>query len=178
MAKSSKKKKGESVKSPKVKTKAPKLEVPSEPIKTDALIAEIDKEDQVTGLNPRQERFAQLYATDKEFFGNGVQSYIEVYDPDTSKPNWYKTACATASEILTNPKVCRRINELLEADGLNDNFVDKQLLFVITQHYDTKSKVAAIKEYNKLKSRVEDKTQVSVNFSLSDLLKQAKGGNK
>lgn len=113
-------------------------------------------------LNPKQERFCQLYAGDEEFFGNGVQSYIEVYDPDTSKPNWYKTACSRASEMLSNPKVFNRINNLLEESGLNDAFVDKQLLFVINQHADFKSKVAAIREYNKLKQRITDKSEVKV----------------
>lgn len=127
-----------------------------------------------TGLNPRQEMFCRLYATDKEFFGNGVQTYIEVYDPDTSKPNWYKIACQSASQILSNIKVCKKINELLEEQGLNDQFIDKQLLFLVTQHDDKGSKLAAIREYNKLKKRIDDKPDVTVNFSLSDLLKAAK----
>lgn len=113
-------------------------------------------------LNPKQEMFCQLYATDREFFGNGVQSYIEAYDPDQSKPNWYKTACATSSEILSNPKVCARINELLELSGLNDQFVDKQLQFLLVQHADFKSKLGAIREYNKLKQRISDQPQVTI----------------
>ena len=39
-------------------------------------------------LTPQQELFCQLYAGDREFFGNGVQSYIEAYNVDTSKPGW------------------------------------------------------------------------------------------
>ena len=62
--------------------------------------------------NERQERFCQLYASDKEFFGNGVETYLEVYDIDRSKPNWYKTACTCASKLLSNAKVYNRINEL------------------------------------------------------------------
>lgn len=108
-------------------------------------------------LNLKQEKFCQLYASEEEFFGNGVQAYIEAYEPDTSKPNWYKTACASASQLLSNIKVCERINQLLEEQGLNDQNVDKQLLFLINQHADFKSKVAAIKEYNKLKSRIVEK---------------------
>lgn len=108
-------------------------------------------------LNQKQELFCQLYATDREFFGNGVQSYVEAYEPDTSKPNWYKTACSVASEMLSKPKVYDRINELLELGGLNDAFVDKELLFLIKQHDDKSAKVAAIREYNKLKSRITEK---------------------
>ena len=45
-------------------------------------------------LNPKQEAFCKLYTQEKEFFGNGVESYLEVYNINKHKPNWYKTACA------------------------------------------------------------------------------------
>jgi hypothetical protein len=115
-------------------------------------------------LNPKQELFCQLYTSDIEFFGNGVQSYVEAYNPDQSKPNWYKTALASASRLLTNVKVIDRINELLEEKGLNDSFVDKQLKFIITQHADFGSKMSAIREYNKLKSRIIDKSETTVHL--------------
>ncbi len=118
-------------------------------------------------VNARQELFCQTYVS-KDFFGNGVESYLEVYDIDRSKPNWYKTACVCASKLLSNAKVCARINELLDEAGLNDNFVDKQLLFTITQHNDLGSKMAAIREYNKLKQRVIDRSQSEVTI-YSDL---------
>lgn len=108
-------------------------------------------------LTPQQELFCQLYASDREFFGNGVATYIEVYEPDQTKPNWYKTACSSASQILSNIKVCKRINELLDQEGLNDSFVDKQLLYLITQHDDKGAKLAALREYNKLKGRITEK---------------------
>ncbi len=112
-------------------------------------------------VNARQEKFCQLYATDREFFGNGVQSYIEAYDPDTTKPNWYKTACSSASQLLSNIKVIARINEILEETGLNDAFTDKQLSFLIAQHSSFDAKLGAIKEYNKLKARITDKLDVT-----------------
>lgn len=111
-------------------------------------------------LNPRQEKFARLYATDQEFFGDGVQSYLKVYDIDKSKKNWYLTACSAASQLLSNIKVCRRISELLTDQGLNNQHVDKQLLFVVTQFRDIPSKVQAIREYNKLKNRITEKVLV------------------
>lgn len=125
------------------------------------------------GLNPQQEFFCKLYTSEKEFFGNGVQSYIEAYDFDMTKTNAYATARSNASQLLTNTNVCARINELLDHQGLNDQFVDKQLLFVISQHDDKHSKVSAIREYNKLKQRVDDKPLVNVNFSLVDLFDRA-----
>lgn len=105
-------------------------------------------------LNPKQETFCNLYATDRSFFGNGVQAYIEAYDPDQSRGNWYKSAQASASRLLSNVIILARINELLELHGLNDTFVDKQLELLITQNADTKTKLGAIKEYNNLKTRI------------------------
>ena len=115
--------------------------------------AKKDKEE----LKAKQEMFCQLYATDASFFANGVQAYLEVYDVDRSKPKWYQTACSAASRLLSNVKVYMRIAELLEKNGLNDNFVDKQLLFVIGQQSDIGAKVQGIREYNKLKARIVEK---------------------
>ncbi|MDQ5987375.1 MAG: hypothetical protein CSYNP_03115 [Syntrophus sp. SKADARSKE-3] len=114
-------------------------------------------------LNPKQEKFCQLYASDAEFFGNGVQSYIEAYKPKRVG-NWYNTARSRASELLTSPYVLNRINELLELRGLNDAFVDKQLELLITQNADFKSKLGAIKEYNELKQRITKKISGNINF--------------
>lgn len=115
-------------------------------------------------LNAKQELFCQLYASDREFFGNGVQSYIEAYEPDQSKPNWYRTARSRASELLTSPNVLRRIDEIFEAHGLNDQFVDKQLEKLIVQDADFTNKLAAIREYNKLKQRITEKKEVHVKL--------------
>lgn len=119
-----------------------------------------DKKNKEKSLRWKQERFCRLYSTDREFFANGVQTYIEVYEPNTSKPNWYKTVCAAASRLLSNVKVCYRINKLLEMNGLNDAFVDKQLTFLVTQHSDLGNKLGAIREYNKLKQRIIDKQDI------------------
>lgn len=120
-------------------------------------------------LNLKQEEFCKLYASDREFFGNGAQAYIEVYEPDRTKPNWYKTACQSASRLLSNVKVCERINQLLEECGLNDQFVDKQLTFLITQHADFGNKMAAIREYNKLKARITDHSESKVTHRFEDM---------
>lgn len=125
-------------------------------------------------LNAKQELFCQLYASDREFFGNGVQSYIEAYDPDQSKPNWYRTARSRASELLTSPNVLKRIDEIFEAHGLNDQFVDKQLEKLIVQDADFTNKLAAIREYNKLKQRITEKKDLYVKLPkpiLGDLVK-------
>lgn len=122
---------------------------------------EIETKKESDNLIARQEKFCRLYASEEEFFGNGVASYIEVYNPDTSKKNWYKVACSSASRLLSNEKVFRRINELLELGGLNDAFVDKQLNFLLNQHADFTNKLGAIREYNKLKQRIVNKMDVT-----------------
>ena len=137
-------------------------------------------------LNLEQEKFCKLYATDAEFFGNGVATYVEVYKPDQKKPNWYKSACSSASRILSNVKVCQYINNLLEKDGLNNEFIDKQLLFLATQHADFGSKMNAIKEYNQLKSRILKRTDITsggkpipiINVSTNSSHKQDTGNEE
>lgn len=120
-------------------------------------VTEKEEEKKEEKLNPKQELFCQLYATDREFFGNGVESYAEAYDIDQSKPNWYRSAQVSASRLLSNVIILERINELLELGNLNDAFVDKQMSFVITQNADFGAKMAGIREYNKLKSRITEK---------------------
>lgn len=121
------------------------------------------------GLTLQQETFCQLFASDREFFGNGTQSYIEAYDVDLSKKGAYLNAKAAAHENLTKPYLLKRINELLELRGLNDTFVDKQLELVITQNAEFPSKIAAIKEYNKLKKRTVDRVELDINRPFKDL---------
>jgi hypothetical protein len=123
----------------------------------------------VEDLKMKQERFCQLYATDADFFGNGVEAYLEVYAIDRSKPNWYKTACAAASRLLSNVKVCERINEIMVDCGFNDIAVDKQHAFLIAQHDDKHVKLGAIKEYNKLKQRIVEKVEIDIPNLIVDL---------
>ncbi len=121
------------------------------------------KEEQETegkDLNEQQKEFCRLYVSE-EFFGNGVQSYLEVYKIDQSKPGWYNSACSAASRLLSHVKVCEHINKLLEENGLTDQFIDKQMLFLISQHADFTAKLGAIREYNKLKGRIIQKVDVT-----------------
>lgn len=113
-------------------------------------------------LNPKQRAFCELFASDREFFGNGVQSYIEAYDVDTSKKGAYNSARSMSSKLLTNVDILAYIDELFEARGLNDTFVDKQLEKLITQDAEFGVKIKAITEYNKLKGRIIQKQEVTL----------------
>lgn len=114
-------------------------------------------------MNPNQRLFCELFASDREFFGNGVQSYIEAYDIDIKKPGAYNSAKANANKLLTKDYILKYINELFEARGLNDTFVDKQLEKLITQDAEFSVKIKAISEYNKLKGRITDKKDITSN---------------
>jgi hypothetical protein len=118
-----------------------------------------------SGLNLKQEAFCQAYVSfDKEKFGNGTQCYLEVYgavNEKTGKRISYQVAMVLASNLLRNIKIVNRINELLTKEGFNDENVDKQLLAVINQHADFKSKVMAIKEYNNLKARIQKRLDLT-----------------
>lgn len=104
-------------------------------------------------LTLRQKKFCQLYALDIELMGNGALTYAEVYDIDRTKKWWYNVVCAAASRLLRSVKTCDYINSLLEEQWLNDQFMDKQLLYLATQHDDKVNKMSAIREYNRLKGR-------------------------
>ncbi len=112
-------------------------------------------------LTPQQEQFCQLYASDREFFGNGVQSYIEAYGVNIYERGAYNMAKTGASENLTKPYILERINEIFEAHGLNDTFVDKQLEKLIIQDADYSTKMKAIAEYNKLRQRITIKQDIT-----------------
>lgn len=107
-------------------------------------------------LNLKDEMFCRYFASPTEFYGNGVQSYAAAHDLQVNSFN-YDSIKAMASNLLIRPVILERINQLLDKDGLNDEFVDKQLLFLVTQGVDFRSKLGAIREYNKLKARVADR---------------------
>ncbi len=111
-------------------------------------------------LTAQQMEFCNLFVT-KEFFGNGVEAYIEAYEVDLTRKGAYDGARASASRLLTNANILKRINELLDGEGLNDQFVDKQLLLLLTQNADYSAKARAISEYNKLKQRITEKIEHS-----------------
>jgi len=131
---------------------------------------------QVAKLTLRRKRFCELYATDREFFGNGVQSYGEAYDIDVSKKGGYNTAKVNAHKLLTSTNVLAYINDLLQVT-LNEEHVDKQLAFLITQDADFGSKLGAIREYNALRQRITKKLDVSGQVTLAQAISGVVSGD-
>jgi len=113
------------------------------------------------GLNQKQKLFCELYLS-KDFYGNGIESYAEAYNIDTTETKGYNTAKVNASKMLTNSNILLYINDCLDDVGFNDAFVDKQLLHIIKQNADFGSKLGAVKEFNKLKQRIEEKLALKV----------------
>ena len=111
-----------------------------------------------TSLTPKQERFCQLFATHRDYFGNGTQSYCEAYNVENDQ-----NSRQSASQLLTKPHILKRINELMDYHGLNDVSVDRELAWVIAQKADFGAKVAAIREYNKLRQRITERTEALVS---------------
>ena len=114
-----------------------------------------------SNLNPEQELFCKTFASPSEFFGNGLQSYALAYKIDLSTKGNVNTAKANAYRLLTKAYITKRITGLIDESGLNDINVDKQLLIAVQQCADFSSKVAAIREYNKLRKRVADRVEHS-----------------
>lgn len=112
------------------------------------------------GLNLQEEMFCRYYTSDTEFYGDGFNSCaaafgFDIYDKREAASCKYK-----AAGLLRTQKILNRINELLQTVTLNNVHVDKQLGFLITQNSDFKSKLGAIKEYNKLNERVSERIKV------------------
>lgn len=111
-------------------------------------------------LTTKQIDFARYYTTE-EFFGNGMVAYAKAYGLNANDKNQRNRAAVGASTSLRHSTILMLIDIILDSEGFNDQFVDKQLLMVIQQSADLKSKMLAIKEYNALKSRI--KTNIEIN---------------
>lgn len=111
--------------------------------------------------DPQEELFCELYSSDRDFMGNGVQSSIEAFNIDMNEKGAYQKALNKSQYLLRKPSICARINHYIERASFNDQFVDKQHAFIIAQHADLRTKMAGIKEYNLLKGRVKQRLELS-----------------
>jgi len=133
------------------------------------------------GLSPQEQSFCEIYVSPTEFYGNGTQSYIEAFSvelvkgsnktkvPKGMKAMTIEAVRQAAYKLLTKTDILTRINELLEEGGLNDQFADKQLKHLITQHADPRVQLAALAEYNKLKSRIVTQQNNLHSFANDDM---------
>ena len=122
----------------------------------------------------KQELFCRLYVSD-EFCGNGMNCYAIAFDKDLTQQGQDGVARTGASRLLIDTNVLKRIDELIEEFTLNDQFVDKELGFVIKQKSELGPKVSAIREYNKMRNRIENKVANSFD-NLADAISQIATG--
>jgi len=108
-------------------------------------------------LTLKQELFCELYTTDKQCFGNATIAYRTAYGMTQSQ---YRSAQVSAHHLLRESKIKAYINKLLDS-SFNEKTTDLQLALVIMQNKDLPSKVAAIREYNKLRQRITEKTDIT-----------------
>lgn len=134
--------------------------------------------------NPKQDLFCYLFVGyhNKNLFGNGAQSYVEAYEYGErvreinlklskigSGTKEYRKlagerkailsgAASSASRMLINVNIRKRLDYLLEELIATDDAVDRESKYVILQREDLPSKVAMIREYNRVKGRVKEST--------------------
>jgi hypothetical protein len=147
------------------------------------------------GLSPQHEIFCNVYARDSEKFGNITESYAEAYgydfetlsrepqvDKDGKKISGssdydrsVRTCAQSGSRLYRSVKIRQRIADILN-EFLTDKFVDSELTKVIQQDGKLEPKVAAIREFNKLRGRLApEKVDQSVTFRFHEPTDNDKG---
>lgn len=135
--------------------------------------------------NQRRELFCRYYAQNNQYFGNGTHAYAaafeynleeETREVDADKGNEfgirrrtgksaYDLACnvcaVEASKLLRLPHIQERIR-VLRNEWMTDVAVDGELAAVIQQNTDLGPKMQGIKEFNKLRKRVDDSPKVTI----------------
>jgi len=145
------------------------------------------KPDPSEALKAKRELFCRYYTQNAELFGNATLSYAEAFDyklEGLSKDGVYEQVvneetgeyengdlieaseydkayhvCGVeASKLLKKPDIQERVRVLLN-EMLKDQVIDSELAKLILQDRDNTNKIAAIREFNKLRGRIIDKTQ-------------------
>jgi len=108
-------------------------------------------------LNEKQKLFCYLYVTDRTCFGNATASYRTAYGLTKKQ---YDSSKSNAHRLLTNGYIKDYVNSLLD-ESFNEVAVDRELSRVMKQNKDLQSKSVAIKEFNKLKARIFERSEVT-----------------
>lgn len=134
--------------------------------KVESLITNYSGQDETyENLSEGDKHFCELYATDRDFFANGVQCYIKAFDVNLAIKGAYDKARFRARDLLTNPHILGYINHIMELGELNDSFVDRQHAMLIIQNGDMGVKMNAIKHYDVKKGRIIKKIKLNTDKS-------------
>jgi phage terminase small subunit len=118
----------------------------------------LDYEGKEIELTEEQKTFCELYAY-SDIRGNGVRCYEQAFEVDLTLPSGYNTCKVNASKLLTSTNILSYIRALYSTT-LNEETVDNELSFLISQNADFGAKLGAIKEFNNLKQRIIKKAEI------------------
>ena len=121
-------------------------------------VSVIDYEGKEIEITEQQKVFCELYAY-SEIRGSGVKCYEQAFEIDLSVPSGYNTCKVNASKLLTSTNILSYIRALYSTT-LNEDTVDNELSFLISQNADFGAKLGAIKEFNNLKQRIIKKAEI------------------
>ena len=137
-------------------------------------------------LTSKQEKFCRLYTQNKALFGNATLSYAEAYNynldeldktdvkyeyyeenglkktkiiEESSFTKAYNVCASNANRLLRNEKITPFLTKYLN-EVLTDEIVDSNLAEIIINGKDA-DRVSAIKEYNKLRQRITEKSDIT-----------------
>ena len=116
---------------------------------------------QTERLTTKQEMFCQYYASPAEFFGSGTTAYSLAYGYDLTIHKQKNICQVGATQLLAMPKINRRIDQLLDDLGFNDQMADKRLSELMLQRDEKSISLGALREYNKLKARIQEHIDVT-----------------
>lgn len=134
-----------------------------------------EREEKEDALNLKCEIFCQVWVDE---LGNGTQAALEAFDitnkelceidwKDLTPENILKrksaenTAAVMAREYLRKPKIIKRIDEIMEERGLNEESVKREHFKLIKQDNDLSVKRSAISDYYKLKGKFVEHVDVT-----------------
>lgn len=109
-------------------------------------------------LTNKQKKFCEYFTLgDKDGNGkdNATVSYGLAYGIDLGVKSQYVTAGVEGHKNLKKPNLLAYCRFLLN-HFLNDFLVDNELAYLVLQRADLSTKLGAIKEYNKIKGRLDD----------------------
>lgn len=135
-------------------------------------------------INPERELFCDYYTRPGDTFGVATTSYANAYGYNldelpkddeiwktlangkkekivrSSYERSYSVCAMQGGRLLKDANVLARIQKM-RVEKMTDEFVDSELMKVITQDEEKTPKVAAIREFNRLSQRVTDKLDLT-----------------
>ncbi len=131
-------------------------------------------------LKPSEEIFCRLYTQNSQLRSNGTMCYAKAFGYDLDKLSTKKPLLSRdpieygesdyekshlvcrvmAHKLLTKTNIQKRMVVLLN-ELLTDEFVDSELAKVVAQDHELPSKMAGIREFNKLKQRIIERADIT-----------------